>query len=390
VKDTELENIENMALDDGVNGKIYFIDSINLTEDLHQGKVDISSNVKILHNYMSINSSNMESLNKSAIIYMYNINFNNPIVVKNGIICPNTVCEMLSHINKTIIFRVDSFSYYTIIENPNIVSSGNLGSSSNKNQEIFSINYNTTNKDFFPVNKKYLKLKASQGENFNSSFNINNLYNGTIVVEVSFPESLNDFIKIKNPHVIMEKGEVREFNLDFNIMKDKKPGIYSGAIYLESGGIIKRVDILIEVINDDPLFDILINVDNNIKAGNSISSNIYIHNLGNVNGIYADIYYAIKDFEGNNIVFKQDKVYLEKETNLNKKLSFSKFVPGKRYIFYAEIKYENISAFGYDTFSIQDNKIDATFIIIISFVLFFIVIWLLFKNKRKVHKTKNK
>jgi C1A family cysteine protease len=92
-------------------GKLNF-SNVNLTLENY----DFSNNINISDNYISVNSSNLVSLNMSAILSLYNITFLVPIIYRDGQICSSNFCNQLNYSNNIFIFNVSSFSNYTTQE----------------------------------------------------------------------------------------------------------------------------------------------------------------------------------------------------------------------------------------------------------------------------------
>ena len=124
-----LKNITNMTLEKSNYGKIIFTESIDLTQDVQSTKeddpeysrqIDLDSSVIISHNLIEINTANLPSLNKPAILYLYNLDFNNPRILRNNEVCPSSICQIISYSPETgfLIFSVTKFSSYSSEETP--------------------------------------------------------------------------------------------------------------------------------------------------------------------------------------------------------------------------------------------------------------------------------
>jgi len=128
--DNELENL-SLTLDDGLNGKIKFIDLVNITLDANEtlNETDIDSNVNISQGRIEVNSANLRSLNKKAQLTFRNINFNTPKVKRDGADC--TDCAVESYTAGNLIVNVSGFSVYsveeTLIVEPPITPGGGGG-----------------------------------------------------------------------------------------------------------------------------------------------------------------------------------------------------------------------------------------------------------------------
>jgi len=109
----DIENVANFVLENIRFGLINFSEVINLS-----GVVDIDSYVTISHNNVTIDSSAALPLNKSAQLTLYNLSFENPIILKDGVACSD--CNILSY-NGNLTFSVSGFSSYSASENSELV-----------------------------------------------------------------------------------------------------------------------------------------------------------------------------------------------------------------------------------------------------------------------------
>ena len=110
---TNISNIENLTFEEVTSGKIMFSESINLS-----GVLDINKYVKIYNNRIEINSSFIPSLNKSATLYLYNLTYDNPRIMRDDLVCPSTICKKVNYSDGTLIFNVTQFSAYSTEETP--------------------------------------------------------------------------------------------------------------------------------------------------------------------------------------------------------------------------------------------------------------------------------
>jgi hypothetical protein len=105
----DIEDITNFVLEKPNYGLINFSESINLSSG-----ADINSYVRISNNLISIDSDNLPQLNKSAKLTLYNLNFVNPVILKNSQQC--TDCNIVTY-DENLTFTVQSFSSYSASEN---------------------------------------------------------------------------------------------------------------------------------------------------------------------------------------------------------------------------------------------------------------------------------
>ncbi|PLW80538.1 hypothetical protein C0585_02090 [Candidatus Woesearchaeota archaeon] len=104
---TELENICNLTLSINGKGRVDWNGCVNVAG------ADFDSNVFFGDDWVSVDSSNLnETLNSSATITLYNIDFVNPIIYVDGELC--TDCNEISYSSGTYTFSVTHFSNYSV------------------------------------------------------------------------------------------------------------------------------------------------------------------------------------------------------------------------------------------------------------------------------------
>ncbi len=107
-------NITNLVLEKSSYGKINFSVSVNLS-----GGANLNTYIIISDNYIYINSTALSELNKSATLTLYNLTFTNPRILKDGAVCPSSICTEMSYTSDgNFTFTVTSFSAYSTEETP--------------------------------------------------------------------------------------------------------------------------------------------------------------------------------------------------------------------------------------------------------------------------------
>ncbi len=82
--------------------------------NISQNGTNFSADVIMRHNYTFVNSSNALGLNRSANITFFNLQLNNPRILRDGAVCPSAICTKTTYnlSNGTLIFNVTGFSTY--------------------------------------------------------------------------------------------------------------------------------------------------------------------------------------------------------------------------------------------------------------------------------------
>jgi len=107
------QNIQNLTLEVLSYGKIVLGENINISED-----ANLDVNVEIGDNLIGLDSDVLPTLNVSATLILYNLNFNNPRILRNDVLCPATICEKLNYTGNNLTFSVAGFTNYSAEETP--------------------------------------------------------------------------------------------------------------------------------------------------------------------------------------------------------------------------------------------------------------------------------
>ncbi len=116
--DQQLENVSAMSIELQEIGKIEWLDTVNLTQDVNQVTfvIDLEGNINISHNRIEVKNDVMPSLNKRARITLYQLPFSNPRILRDSLVCYDCVLEGYS--SGVLVFTVPGFSVYSTEEIP--------------------------------------------------------------------------------------------------------------------------------------------------------------------------------------------------------------------------------------------------------------------------------
>lgn len=116
----EIQELNNIILEDTRYGKIKFNSVINLTNDSinNDNLLDLDSNTELAFNYAGINSSVIPNFNVPSTIWLYNLSFTNPRILRDGVVCPPSICVRESYFGGILKFNVTEFSSYSAQETP--------------------------------------------------------------------------------------------------------------------------------------------------------------------------------------------------------------------------------------------------------------------------------
>jgi len=108
----DLQNLSDVVLENTDYGKIEFNEIINITDDANvsDNETDLDTYTNISDNSIEINSTALPNLNKSATLYLYNLTFSNPRILRDGSVCPDTICTEIDYSGNTLSFNVTSIA----------------------------------------------------------------------------------------------------------------------------------------------------------------------------------------------------------------------------------------------------------------------------------------
>ena len=87
----------------------------------------MDNNTNISLDLAGLNSTALPNLNRPARIWLYNLSFINPRILRDGAPCPDSICKKELYANKTLQFNVTEFSFYSADETPVGVPAAAIG-----------------------------------------------------------------------------------------------------------------------------------------------------------------------------------------------------------------------------------------------------------------------
>jgi hypothetical protein len=103
--DIDLADLGNVKFHHS-RGKILFGVNINILRN-----VVLDDNIVISSNRIYINSTALPEFNKASQLTLYNISYNVPRILRDGVVCSS--CDFVSYSNDELVFNVSGFSEYT-------------------------------------------------------------------------------------------------------------------------------------------------------------------------------------------------------------------------------------------------------------------------------------
>lgn len=384
----EIQELDNIILENTMYGKIQFNRSINMTDDRNYTDdiLDINSNVIMSYNSINLNSSELPNFNTSAIIWLYNLTFTTPRILKDGVVCPSTVCFEESYTGNTLKFNVTGFSIYSAEETPTTVPETPGGGGSGGGLIFLPEDIK------FDLDIEEMLVYLKQGEVSTKYFTIENKENRKITFDIK-SDGLEDFIKISDEKITLNPKESKIIPVDFLAREDALSDLYLGKIIITSESTEKEILVLFEIESSGPLFDVKMEIPNKFRyvlPGEEVFAEIEVYNLGDSERVDVFFDYIVKNSKGEEILFEQDSLAVETSANFLKGIEIPLNVPFGKYVFYVRANYANQTAIASVLFNVGRKSAIPVAAGIITFIIVLIVcIILVIFRIRKIKKEGN-
>ena len=159
---------------------------------------------------------------------------------------------------------------------------------------------------------------------------------------------------------------------------------------MQAGGITKTVDLVVEIKEREAIFNLEVGIiEKNKMRGENLEATITVNNLGNLKPVDITLLYAFKDMEGRERILQQETLAIEEQLQLTRIFRIPQDVETKNYILYAQLTYQNQTAFGSDVFSvIEEQQPRATtfnniYLIILFILILLVVLFILIKMRKR-------
>jgi hypothetical protein len=92
---------------------------INYTENVTINEsINITGNILISQNSIFVDSAFLPTFSKPAILKIFGLGYTDPVIMRNGAECSDSICTLLSYSGGNLSFSVTSFSNYSVSEGP--------------------------------------------------------------------------------------------------------------------------------------------------------------------------------------------------------------------------------------------------------------------------------
>ena len=397
----ELQNLDDIVLENADYGKIRFDEAINVTNDFYllDNIVDLDSNTNISFNRIEVGSGELPNFNTSATLWLYNLSFSNPRILRNGVVCPATDCikESYSYPSESggdgvLRFYVTHFTTYTLEETPSTTNppSGGGGGTYEGEVPLGDIT-GLVPEDNITIISDELKVSLKPGESASQDFYLMNNYEGLLDANISV-QGVGNFVSLSETKVILPYKEIKQIKINFLIPEGTPPGTYVGKIVVTAAGRIYESLVIIDVQSRESLFDISLDIDQKsvpVSPGDYILFKTSVYNIGGDENVDATLSYIIKDGYGKVVFEGEETVTIGAYFEKGGKIKIPRKVfPGK-YVLSVKVTYEEKSAVASSAFDIEKKKVALIWKILIPIVIILVTLFLLwFIGKKEEKKRK--
>jgi hypothetical protein len=387
----DLQNMSGIILENSLYGKIKFNEIINITNDYipNDSIVDLDNNTNISLNRIDLNYTALPNFNVSSTLELYNLPFINPRILKDGIICPASICTLESFSNNTLKFNVTSFGVYSAEETPitEVVVTPGGGGGGTSPVKIKN----------FSTDKESIYVSLKQGESAYKEITIKNKERSNLIFTLQIYDIVN-LTKLSETQFSLKPDEEKTITIDFFTHEDTEPNLYIGKLIIRTGATAKEIPIAIEVESSEPLFDIKINIPNQFKrivSGEEVLARIQLYNLGDDKEVdVAMDYLILKEDTGELILFERDTLAVKEHLEFIKSVKIPESAGLGNYLFYARVNYENKVASATDTFKVDKNFVvffnRVKFVLLIFLIVILVLLFFLLLKKREKEKKEGK
>ena len=356
----DLRSITNLILEISDSGKINFSESVDLSVGL-----DLNQHIAISFNKIELNSTALPQLNKSATLELVGLTFSNPRILRDGAVCPSSICTKVSYSGGTLIFNVTQFSAYSSEETPGESASpapssgggaGGGGVAGGGGGVAIPV------KTDFSIDKTILKVVLKQGQTKAETFSIKNT--GTTIFDVkAFLTDIGRFKVSPEANEItttLQPNEEKAIEIVFKALENEKPDIYPAKIKLKGLSIEKEVDTVIEVDSAQPLFDVDVNIlpeSKKVFPGEELLLEVNLFNVRGFGRVDVTVEYAIKDFKGNIVASEHETLAVETQAKFTRALLVPSYLTPENYVALVKVTYGDSVGTSSDVFEVKAKSI---------------------------------
>ena len=375
---TEIQNLSNIILEDTVYGKIIFNEAINITNDLNtsNSETNLDANTNISSNRIELDSTALPNFNVPTTLYLYNLTFSNPRILRDGSVCSSSICTQESYSGGTLKFNVTGFTIYSAEETPEVVEEAAPPAPPEVGGGLT-----------FTISLDEIIISLKQGEIKTRDITIKNERNTKI--SFSLFSDMGELVKISEENFEFAPKEEKTIMIDFIAKENTLPELYLGNLFIEAQGIKKRILITMEIESREALFDVRLNIPEKylqIYPGEELISETEIFNIVETGKVNVTIEYSIKNEQNIEIISDEEILSVERSLSFIKKFEMPENIEPGRYILYVRVTYEGKVASASSWFSVKKRFILKTTQLYIIVGILILIILIILSKIRKVKK----
>jgi len=406
----ELSNLSGVILEKMIYGRVEFEENLDIMSmDGGDRVVDFDADLNISENLINVDEYNLPGINKTAVLYLYGLDFVDPIIYHNGVECVD--CEFISYSSGTLVFRTPEFqgAYYANEGGPycgdgvcngdetcetcpedcgECEDEGDEGGDTGGGGDVPPVDDDTEDTipgefDFY-VDPTLFSVEMGKGTYYRKIITVTN--NGTKDLPISvYVEDLGDFIFPDVRFFMLSPGESRDVRLDIYVSNQRFADVYVGKVRFQTSLVTRYSKAILNVKERDALFDIRTEVlKKYVHPGSRVRANITLINMGDLRNFDVELEYKIIDFDKNVYTIKKEDFAINRTYKNTFYLDVPKDIPIGNYLFYSKVTYpaSNVSASSYDTFVVEKVSYLSwiLLIIIILIIMYFVYRW--YKSKK--------
>ena len=209
----------------------------------------------------------------------------------------------------------------------------------------------------FTLDKELIKALLKQGGTHKTAFSIKN----TGTEELSFKidaSSLSSILLLSDTEFVLAPQSTKLIDVVLFASEGMKPEVYAGNIRINANNITKSLPVILEVQAKKALFDISVQVApkyKNVLINESVIANITLINVGDLKPVDVQLYYAVKDLDGNNITLGVETLAVYNRISTIKELELPFNISFGTYMFYAKVSYGIETAVAGDIFYVVEQ-----------------------------------
>ena len=375
----DMQDLSDIILENTLYGKIHFNQASNLPADSNfsDRTLDLDANTNISFNRIELNSTAIPNFNTSATIWLYNLTFTNPRILRDGYACPSSICTLESYSSGTLKFNVTGFTIYSaeesILPTPTPPGAGH--------PPIIKIKQ-------LKLDKDRISIKLKQGEKKEEQVMLANT--GNLKLHVNLSTDLEEFLTLGEASFDLDALSSKTLALKFAAKENAKPGLYREKLYIKGDGIEKEVLISVEVTTKVSLFDVKLEIPNKFLEfvpGENLTARITLYNLG-IEPATVNLTYTLADEKGKTVfTYEEAKEVSAGELSFEKQFKLSADIPLGSYVLYAKLAYGEQVASSSMWFSVVRRiGLEPIILAIIIAIIIMLIILVLFYMRRKMQQ----